>query len=288
MSNCRFLFLPLCLLSASSYAGSQMRLFAGVDSSFIETEEIGRQKPQIGIPSGADCTSKNHQLNKESGSLLGGGIGFEWLSESGVYYGGTLDRTEGDVEYSGETQLCKPIKGGTSYIYYWRPKVYAGKEIQDWWFKPRLDVEVGGQLKERHIDPRTDGIEGYEENYTWWYSGVGISFEFLGNDDWSWRSGWRYRMMIQPKNDTTISKRDIDLGATASFSLVNSIYLNLGEDLFLGIELDITKTRLNKSREFYDGIVATEESSAPSWISQPESHWQDVNLRVAMSKRFDF
>lgn len=270
--NCLTIF-PLCMLSASSFAGSQMRLFAGIESTAVSTKEV-------------DVDGK--QLNKETGSLLGGGIGFEWLSESGVYYGGTIDRSDGDVEYTGVSQLGVSIENGTSYIYYWRPRVYAGKEFQDWWFKPRLDIEVGGQLKERHIDPRTPGIDGYKENYKWWYSGLGVSFEFLGNEDWSWRSGINYRMIIQPTNDTTLFNRDIKLGATSSISWINSVYLNLGEDLYAGLELNFTKTQMDRSRLFYDGVIVGEESSSPSWVSQPKSDWQDIDVRFALSKRFDF
>ncbi|HRH76678.1 MAG TPA: hypothetical protein PK129_04945 [Cellvibrionaceae bacterium] len=115
-----------------------------------------------------------------------------------------------------------------------------------------------------------------------------MSFEFWGNQDWSWRSGLNYRMMIQPTNDTTLTKRDIDLGSTSSVSWINSVWLNLDEDLYMGIELNITKTLIDRSRLIYDGIVETEESTAPYWYYQPESHWQDVNLRFSMSKRFDF
>lgn len=274
MRNLRLFIIPLWLLAGSCFAaGGQMRLFAGIDSSAISTEEVDE---------------KGKQLNKETGSLLGGGVGFEWLSASGVYYGATLDIGDGDVKYTGVSQLGVPIKDGTSYFYYWRPKVYAGKEIQEWWFKPRLEIEVGGQLKERHINPRTDGIDGYKESYTWWYSGAGVSFEFLGNEDWSWRSGLNYRMMIQPTNDTTIAKRDVELGSTDSLSWVNSVYLNLGEDLNLGIELNLTKTNMEASREFYDGVVETEDSTVATWISQPKSKWQDINVRFAMSKRFEF
>lgn len=274
MCDFRFLILPLCMLSTTCFAaGSQLRLFAGLESSAISTEEVD---------------SKDKQLNKETGSLLGGGVGFEWLSASGVYYGGTLDAGDGDVEYTGVSQLGVPIKNGNTYMYYWRPKVYAGKEIKEWWFKPRLEIEVGGQLKERHIDPRTEGIDGYKETYKWWYSGLGVSFEFYGNEDWSWRSGLKYRMMIQPTNDTTIAKRDIELGSTASYSWVNGVYLNLDEGLYMGIELNLTKIKMEASRELYDGIVETEDSTIPTWISQPKSSWQDVSLRLAMSKRFDF
>ncbi|HEY6530060.1 MAG TPA: hypothetical protein VIZ65_15325 [Cellvibrionaceae bacterium] len=273
MCSIRLLILPLCVLSASCFAGSQMRLFAGVDSTAISTKEVDED---------------GKQLNKETGSLLGGGVGFEWLSASGVYYGGTIDVGDGDVDYIGESQLGVPIKNGTSYFYYWRPEVYAGKEIKEWWFEPRLEMEVGGQLKERHIDPRTEGIDGYKESYTWWYSGVGVSFEFFGSEDWAWRSGLNYRMMIQPTNETTIAKRDIELGSTSSISWINSVYLNLGEELYLGIELNITKIQMKRSRELYDGVRETEDTTVPAWISQPESNWQDINLRLAMSKRFDF
>jgi hypothetical protein len=274
MTDYRFVLLILLLPGSACFgANSQLRLFAGLDSIAIATEEVD---------------TKGKELNKESGTLLGAGFGFEWIFKNGIYYGGTLDLGDGDVEYSGVSQLGVPIKNGTSYFYYWRPKVYAGKEIGEWWFKPRIEVEVGGQLKERHIDPRTDGIDGYKETYTWWYSGLGISFEFFGNEDWSWRSGFNYRMMIQPTNDTTIARRDIELGSTASYSLFNGIYLNLDEDLYLGIELNFTKTKMDASRVLYDEVIETEESSAPSWISQPKSSWQDTNLRLAISKRFDF
>ncbi|MEY4588369.1 MAG: hypothetical protein RL497_445, partial [Pseudomonadota bacterium] len=64
MLNPRSLLLPLCLLSASSFAGSQLRLFAGVDSTSVSTEETGRQKAQYGIPSDAKCITEDHQLNK--------------------------------------------------------------------------------------------------------------------------------------------------------------------------------------------------------------------------------
>jgi hypothetical protein len=280
------------MLSAPSFAGSQLRLFAGVDASFIETQETDTKtyrKEQVpGDPSSAVVVSETYHPNEESGSLLGGGVGFEWLSANGVYYGGTLDVGDGDVDYTGVSQLGVPIKNGTSYFYYWRPKVYAGKEIAEWWFKPRLEIEVGGQLKERHIDPRTNDIEGYKESYKWWYSGVGVSFEFIGNEDWSWRSGLNYRMMIQPTNDTTLTKRDIQLGSTSSISWLNSVYLNLGEDLHMGIELNITDTQIDRSRLVYDGIRETEDTSLPSWYYQPESQWQDINLRLVMSKRFDF
>lgn len=280
------LLIPFLTLSSVSHAGSQLRLFAGIDSTFISTEEVDTRTYKD--PTTSLQVTESYKPNEESGSLLGGGVGFEWLSASGVFYGATLDVSDGDVEYTGESNLGTPVKDGTSYIYYWRPKVYAGKEIQEWWFKPRIEVEIGGQLKERHIDPRTEGVEGYKESYKWWYSGVGVSFEFWGNQDWSWRSGLNYRMMIQPTNDTTLTKRDIDLGSTSSVSWINSVWLNLDEDLYMGIELNITKTLIDRSRLIYDGIVETEESTAPYWYYQPESHWQDVNLRFSMSKRFDF
>lgn len=280
------LLLPLCILSAASHAGSQLRLFAGIDSTFISTEEIDTRTYKD--PATSQTITETYNPNEESGSLLGGGVGFEWLSASGVLYGATLDVSDGDVEYTGESNLGRPVEDGTSYIYYWRPKVYAGKEIREWWFKPRIEIEIGGQLKERHIDPRTEGVEGYKESYKWWYSGLGVSFEFLGNQDWSWRSGLNYRMMIQPTNDTTHTKRDIDLGSTSSISWLNSVWLNLDDDLYMGIELNITRIIIDRSRLTYDGIVETEESTAPYWYYQPESHWQDVNLRFSMSKRFDF
>ncbi len=280
------LFISLIVVSELGHAGSQLRLFAAIDSTSISTEETDTRT--FIDPATSKPVTQTYNPNKESGSLLGGGVGFEWLSASGVYYGATLDVGDGDVEYTGLSQLGTPIKNGTSYFYYWRPKVYAGKEISEWWFKPRLEIEVGGQLKERHLNPRTEGVEGYKENYKWWYSGAGVSFELLGNDDWYWRSGLNYRMMIQPTNDTTITKRDIDLGSTSSISWINSVWLNLGEDLFLGVELNLTKLNMDKSRLVYDGIVETEESTAPFWYYQPESKWQDVSFRLAMSKRFDF
>lgn len=275
MSLMRFCLLPfsLCLISSATYGGSEMRLFAAIDSTGISTKETD-----------VDGTT----LNEESGNLLGGGVGFEWISNSGVYYGGTLDRGEGDVEYKGLSQLGTPINNGTSYFYYWRPKVYAGKEVKDWWFKPRLEIEVGGQLKERHIDPRTEGISGYKESYKWWYTGVGFSLQLLGDEDWQWRAGLNYRTMLQPTNDVDKFKRDITLGSTDSVSFNNSVYLNLGEELFLGVELNITQTEMERSRTIYDGVLATEESSSQVWVTQPESKWRDINFRVAMSKRFEF
>ena len=233
------LLIPFFTLSAASHAGSQLRLFAGIDSSFISTEEVDTRTYKDSTTS--KQVTESYKPNEESGSLLGGGVGFEWLSASGVFYGATLGVSDGDVEYKGFGKLGTPVKNGTSYTYYWRPKVYAGKEIQEWWFKPRVEVEIGGQLKERHIDTRTEDVAGYKESYKWWYSGFGVSFEFWGNEDWSWRSGLNYRMMIQPTNDTTITRRNIDLGSTSSVSWINSVWLNLDEDLYLGIELNITK-----------------------------------------------
>lgn len=284
------LLLPLLSVSTFSHAGGQLKLFAGIDSTFVTTEEIDTRTYRD--PTTSNTVTERYKPNEESGSLLGGGVGFEWLSTNGIYYGGTIDVSDGDVEYTGESNAGTEIKNGTSYFYYWRPKVYAGKEIQEWWFKPRLDVEIGGQLKERHIDPRTEGVEGYKESHKWWYSGVGVSFEFFGNQDWSWRSGLNYRMMIQPTNDTTLTKRDINLGSTSSISWLNSVWLNLGEDLYMGIELNLTKINIERSRLIYDGIVETEfegeVSTSPYWYYQPESHWQDINVRFSMSKRFDY
>lgn len=292
MPNFRLLLLSLCVLSASSYAGSQMRLTGGITSTSISTKEWKQRTITTQTNNGSEVitTSRTERylLNEESGSLLGGGVGFEWLSDSGVYYGGTLDVGDGDVTYKGLSQLGAPINNGTSYFYFWRPKVYAGKQIDEWMFKPRIEVEVGGQLKERHINPRTEGIDGYKETYTWWFAGAGVSLEILGDEDWSWRTGLNYRTMIQPTNDAEFANRDIPLGSTDSIGWLNSVYLNLGEDLYLGLELDITKASIEKSREIYDGVITTDDSSLPNWVSQPESEWTEVNLRIAMSKRFDF
>lgn len=271
----RFFLLPfsLSLISSATYAGSEMRLFAAIDSTGVSTKETDFDGSLV---------------NEESGNLLGGGVGFEWISNNGVYYGGTLDRGEGDVEYKGLSQRGQYIDNGTTYFYYWRPKVYAGKEIKDWWFKPRLEIEVGGQLKERHVDPRQAGLDGFKETYKWWYTGIGFSVQLLGDEDWQWRTGLNYRTMIQPTLDHSSFKRDLTLGSTASISLNNSVYLNLGEDLFLGIELNISQTDMERSREVFDGIVADEESSRQAWFLQPESKWRDVNFRVAMRKHFEF
>jgi hypothetical protein len=114
----------------------------------------------------------------------------------------------------------------------------------------------------------------------------------LGNEDWYWRSGLNYRTLIQPKNDTDVAKRDIPLGSSSSIGWLNSVYCNLGEELFAGIEVNVTQTDMDRSREIYDGekITETEETTTktPTWIAQPKSKWRDVSVRFAMSKRFDF
>ncbi len=73
---------------------------------------------------------------------------------------------------------------------------------------------------------------------------------------------------------------------------LNSVYCNLGEELFAGIEVNVTQTDMDRSREIYDGekITETEETTTktPTWIAQPKSKWRDVSVRFAMSKRFDF
>ncbi len=90
------LFIPLFMTCASSVAASELRLFAALDATSVSTQETDTRTYRD--PATNQFVTETYNPNKESGSLLGGGVGFEWLSASGVYYGANLDVGDGDVE----------------------------------------------------------------------------------------------------------------------------------------------------------------------------------------------
>jgi hypothetical protein len=261
------MFRPLCLSIATGlfslplWADTSLRVSAAGSITAIGTEEYAEN---------------GTLLNEESGSLMGGGLGFEWLSDT-FYIGGSLELGDGDVTYTGKSQQGVPIKDGSSYLYYWRTRVYVGKELSALPFKPRVELELGGQLKERHIDPNVPNLDDYQEDYTWWFGGIGTSLEVLGNEDFSWRLGVNYRSMIKPQNDVSSIDLQLELGSTDSLTLRNSLSYHLGGGLYLGGELDITRTDIARSRPQYKG------REFGSYV-QPQSQWDDLGFRLVLSK----
>lgn len=264
-------FLPI--LTSLLCAGASLHVVA--DSEFSIAVGAGAVQTDT-----SETSPKNgSELNAESGQLFSRSLAAEFITDKGYFIGGGIFNADGDVDYKGVSQLGTPIPNGSTYLYIWNNNVYFGKELKQLVVKPRFWIDLGGQLKERHISPNVNGISGYQEDYTWWYVGLGAEVKILGNERYAWTTGSTYKSMIDPTNKISQPKFELELGTTASYTVYTQLTYLLGAGFYLDAKLGFTSTQIALSREQYIG-----KSTNP--IVQPESSWRDLDVMVKVSKRF--
>lgn len=250
--------------SLKALADYELSLSGGLGITKVDTSET---KPVTG-----------GELNSESGDLFSRELAFEF-SNHRYFFGGSIYNADGDITYKGVSQLGTQIPSGSTYLYIWRPNLYLGKELSDIPLSPRVWMELGGQLRERHITTNVADIQGYEEDYKWWEGGVGLELHLLKAKNYKLVAGVGYQSMVNPENSPSNLKIDLELGSTSRYNLYSQFSYALGAGFFVDAIVSYAKTSIDLSRKQYEGnnIEA---------IVQPASDWTDLDMMLKLRKQF--
>ncbi len=250
---------------------------AGVDSvatsehSDVTTQTLGAN----GIPTN---TTVRTEISSESGQLATRQLAATWTGE-GYFVGGSIYNADGNVSYQGLDPVKGPIPNGSSYLYVWRTNTYLGKTFADLPLQPRLWIELGGQLKERHITTRVPEVANHHEDFTWWTAGSGLELEIWGDNTWQWSLGGAYRSILAPTNKSSRRTISLDLGDSFNYSAYTQLKYQLGAGFYIETSAGFTATQMAAGRKFYEGNKITP-------IIQPEAAWRDMDLTVKLGKQF--
>lgn len=275
---CAALLIAFCL---PSQAFAEVAFTGGVGATQVDTSEkdtVITKGPLL--PNGTRVTTKEYrQINAESGNLLSRYLEFTWSGED-YFAGASLYNADGDVKYVGESNVDHTkIPDGSTYLYVWRTNTYAGKTLRELVFSPRIWVELGGQLRERHITTNLADVAGYEEDFTWWSAGTGLELQLLGDAHFGWTLGGVYRAVLAPTNRPTNVNMNINLGDTSSYNLHTEVSYELGDGFYVQALAGFTETLIEASRPHYLG----NDSNA---IKQPDSTWDDIDFMIKVSRRY--